>query len=36
MFDTPRWADLASRRRLIITDRRQVGVDARITAEFAD
>ena len=36
MFETPRWADLASRRRLLITDRRQLGVDTRITAEFAD
>lgn len=36
MFTTPGWSALASRRRLVITDRRQVGDDTRITAEFID
>ncbi len=36
MFVTPAWASLASRRALCITDRRQLGNDLRITAQWAD
>lgn len=36
MFTTPGWTALADRRALCITDRRQVGSDLRITAQFTD
>lgn len=35
MLNTPAWQKLLDRRDLCITDRRQVGQDLRITAEFA-
>jgi len=36
MFRTPRWQELSDRRELVITDRRQVGGDTRITAYLAN